>query len=62
VLHRIEGVALSALVGCCVGIPAILVCAWALGPLGGVLGQVIGEAAVLTVQVCVIRRKLRELR
>lgn len=62
VLHRIEGVALSAFVGCCVGIPAILVCAWALGPLGGVLGQVIGEAAVLTVQVCVIRRKLRELR
>lgn len=62
VLRRTEGIALSAFVGCCVGVPAILVFAWMLGPLGGVLGQVIGEIAVLAVQVAVIRRRLRETR
>lgn len=58
-LRRVHVIAVSALVGGVVGVPAILVAASVLGPAGGLLGEICAEVAVVTVQLVGIRRATR---
>jgi hypothetical protein len=50
-LSRFQSVTTSALVGAIVGVPLILVLASRLGAPGGLLGELVAEAAVLCVQI-----------
>jgi hypothetical protein len=58
-LNRIHVVAVSALAGGIVGVPAILFFASLLGTSGGLVGEICAELAVLVVQVLGIRRAMR---
>lgn len=59
VLRRVDAVATSALVGCAVGVPAILVFATVWGSYGAVMGEILGELAVLSVQIGAVLRARR---
>lgn len=58
-LRRVHVIAVSALTGGIVGVPAILLLGALLGPPGGLLGEVAAELAVLTVQLLGIRGAAR---
>lgn len=57
-LRKLRVISISALAGALVGVPSILVFAALLGPAGGLLGEVIAEAVVLSVQLIGVRRAL----
>ncbi|MGK9147410.1 hypothetical protein KXS11_07280 [Plantibacter flavus] len=58
-LRNIRAISLSALAGALIGVPAILVLAFALGPAGGLLGEIIAEAVVLSIQLTAVRRAIK---
>lgn len=60
--RRIRIIALSAVAGAVVGIPAILLLARAFGVGGALIGELLAEAAVVAVQVGGLRRAARERR
>jgi hypothetical protein len=55
-MKRIDIIALSALAGCMIGVPAILFLASVWGVAGGVAGEVAAELAVLAVQIIGLAR------
>jgi O-antigen/teichoic acid export membrane protein len=61
-LGRIRVIAMSALTGGLVGVPAILFFASLLGPRGGLVGELCAELAVIVVQLAGIRRATRSAR
>lgn len=61
-LNKVSSIARSALVGACVGLPAIFLGAMFFGGVGALGGQLIAEIAVVTVQIVAATRRIRELR
>lgn len=51
----IRSIAISALVGCLVGVPVICMLAWQFGAAGAVIGQIVAESSVLAIQCRALR-------
>ncbi len=61
-LNRVRVLALSAVIGATVGVPAILILAAIHGPVGGAVGEIVAETAVLGVQLRGFARRPTERR
>lgn len=61
-VRRVSGITWSALAGAALGLPLVPLLAASHGALGAVLGEASAEAAVLLVQVVVLRRRLVRMR
>lgn len=54
-INDVRAIAISAVTGCVVGVPVIILLAWRFGAGGAVIGQIIAELSVLVVQVMALR-------